>query len=246
MEYSWAQEKEMKIHYIQHAPFETPGIILDWAEERGHVLTKTLTYSGDKKEAAFPARENFDWLVIMGGSMNVYEEAEYPWLGEEKVFIKRAVDGGKAVIGLCLGAQLLADVLGGKVTRNPQKEIGWFPVSFNVRARSLPALSFLPERPVVFQWHGDTFSVPPGAVPLAESAACKNQAFAYGNRVFAFQFHLENTQKTIEDFVRYGGEELVPGEFVQTPEELLAHPEYVRQNNIWMREFLSRLEAIEV
>ncbi|MDR1933124.1 MAG: hypothetical protein LBQ57_09935 [Spirochaetales bacterium] len=234
----------MRIHYIQHAPSETPGVILDWAREKGHRLTQTLTYSDNMPEAAFPSPESFDWLVIMGGAMNVYEEADYLWLVDEKVFIKKAVDAGKTVLGLCLGAQLLAVVLGGKVTKNPRKEIGWFPVTLTPEGRELPILSFLPRQFPVFQWHGDTFSIlPGGAIPLAESAACKNQGFVYGDRVFAFQFHWENTRETIQEFISSGADELVPAEYVQTPEELLAHPEYIKQNNEWMREFLDRLEA---
>jgi GMP synthase-like glutamine amidotransferase len=236
----------MRIHYIQHAFFETPGIILDWAREKGYRLTKTLTCGDTAAETAFPSLDSFDWLVIMGGAMNVYEDALYPWLTGEKIFIKKAVDAGKTVLGLCLGAQLLAVVLGGKVTKNPHKEIGWFPVTLTPEGRALPILSFLPESFPVFQWHGDTFSVlPAGALPLAGSAVCKNQGFVYGGRVFAFQFHWENTRETIEDFINFGADELVPAGYVQTPEELLAHPEYIKQDNEWMREFLSRLEAAE-
>jgi GMP synthase-like glutamine amidotransferase len=234
----------MRIHYLQHAPFETPGVILDWAAENGHSLTRSLLYSGKKSENVLPSPEEFDWLIIMGGAMNVYEEALYPWLAEEKVFIKRAVDAGKTTLGLCLGAQLLAVTLGGKVSRNPVKEIGWFPVRLTRQGRRLPLLSFLPDEFIVFQWHGDTFSeLPPGALPLAQSEACANQGFAYNDRVFAFQFHWENTRKTISDFIAAGADELVPGGYVQGPEELLAHPRYIRQNNIWMREFLSRLAS---
>jgi GMP synthase-like glutamine amidotransferase len=236
----------MRIHYIQHAPFETPGVILDWAAENGHSLTRSLMCSGERAENAFPSLDAFDWLLIMGGPMNVYEEALYPWLAEEKVFIKRAVEAGKTALGFCLGAQLLAAALGGKVTRNPVKEIGWFPVRLTRQGRELPLLSFLPDEFVVFQWHGDTFSsLPPGALALAESDACKNQGFAYNGRVFAFQFHWENTRAAISDFIAAGRDELVPGEYIQSPEELLGQPQRIRQNNIWMREFLSRLASLE-
>ncbi|MDR3201366.1 MAG: gamma-glutamyl-gamma-aminobutyrate hydrolase family protein [Spirochaetales bacterium] len=234
----------MRLHSIQHAPFETPGIILDWAAENGHTLSKTFTYSLDKNEAAFPALESFDWLVIMGGAMNVYEDERYPWLTEEKAFIKKAAEAGKTVLGLCLGAQLLAAALGGEVTKNAEKEIGWFPVTLTREALSLPYFALLPEKPLVFQWHGDTFStLPPGAVLLAEGDVCKNQAFMYGERVFAFQFHWENTRETIQEFIKSGGEELAAGgTYIQKPDEMLA-PEYIKQSNAWMRAFLSRLDA---
>jgi GMP synthase-like glutamine amidotransferase len=159
---------------------------LTWAKNHGWGLSNTCLYDYPKGGVPFPLIRDFDWLVIMGGPMNAYEEAEYPWLAEEKVFIKHAVDQGKLIIGLCLGAQLLSCVLGGEVTRNPRKEIGWFPVSLSPEVRSLPLFSFLPEKPVVFQWHGDTFSIPPEAVLLAESEACKNQAFMYRDRILPF------------------------------------------------------------
>jgi GMP synthase-like glutamine amidotransferase len=236
----------MRIHYLQHVPFEDPGFILTWAKNHGWGVTRTPLYNYPKGGVPFPPIQNFDWLVIMGGPMNVYEEAEYPWLAEEKVFIKCAADRGKLIIGLCLGAQLLSCVLGGKVTRNPCKEIGWFPVTLSPEARSLSLFSFLPENPLVFQWHGDTFSIPPGAVHLAESEACKNQAFMYRDRIFAFQFHLENTREIIQGLVDHCGDELAEGGagsgYVQTGAELLSHPEYIAQDNRWMDEFLTLLE----
>jgi GMP synthase-like glutamine amidotransferase len=232
----------MRIHYIQHAPSETPGVILDWAAENGHPLTKTFTCGGDKNESAFPSLDTFDLLIILGGAMNVYEEDIYPWLAGEKVFIKHAVEAGKTILGLCLGAQLLAAVLGGKVTRNAEKEIGWFPVTLTPAALRLPHFSFLPEKPLVFQWHGDTFStLPPGAVLLAQGDVCENQAFMYGEKVFAFQFHWENTAETIRDFIQSGGEELAQGgTYVQKPGEMLV-PGYITRSNAWIRTFLSRL-----
>jgi GMP synthase-like glutamine amidotransferase len=236
----------MRIHYLQHVPFEDPGFILTWAKNHGWGTTSTLLYNYPNGGVPFPLIRDFDWLVIMGGPMNVYEEAEYPWLTEEKVFIKHAADRGKLIIGLCLGAQLLSCVLGGKVTRNRHKEIGWLPVTLTPDARSHPLFSFLPEKPLVFQWHGDTFSIPPGANPLAESDACKNQAFVYQDRIFAFQFHLENTQEIIQGLVHHCGDELANGrtggKYVQTGTELLSNPEYIVQDNQWLDEFLTRLE----
>ena len=237
----------MRIHYLQHVPFEDPGFILTWAKDHGWGTTSTLLYDYPVGGVPFPVTRDFDWLVIMGGPMNVYEETKYPWLAEEKTFIKHAVDSGKLIIGLCLGAQLISCVLGGKVTRNSHKEIGWFPVTLTRKARSLPLFSFLPENPLVFQWHGDTFSIPTEAVHLAESEACKNQAFMYGDRIFAFQFHLENTREIIEGLVHHcgdeqGGEQAGIG-YVQTGTELLSHPDYIAQDNRWMNEFLNRLET---
>jgi GMP synthase-like glutamine amidotransferase len=142
----------MKIHYLQHVPFENPGIILDWAERNGHIVTSTHLYKGRQ----FPLQSDFDWLVIMGGPMNIYQEDQYLWLAEEKAFIRASINAGKVGIGLCLGAQLLADVLGGKVARNPYTEIGWFPVRMSPQALQSDLFSFFPPAPTVFEWHGDT------------------------------------------------------------------------------------------
>ncbi|GBG57555.1 GMP synthase [Sporomusaceae bacterium FL31] len=232
----------MRLHYLQHVPFENPGSILIWAKENGHRITSTQFYQNEP----LPRQQDFDWLVIMGGPMNIYEEEFYPWLAAEKVFIREAIETGKVVIGLCLGGQLIADVIGGKVTQNPVKEIGWFPVRLSEHARLSPLFSFFPEQPVVFQWHGDTFSIlPEEAQCIAESDACKHQAFIYKNRVFGFQYHLENTASIIESLVENCRAEMIPGAYVQTPEELLAHPAYIEQSNQWMERFLTQLEKMD-
>jgi GMP synthase-like glutamine amidotransferase len=235
---------------MQHVPFETPGYILDWARKRGVELTSTMLYEYPSGKVPFPKTDDFDWLVIMGGPMNVYEEAAYPWISEETRFIREALDAGKTVVGFCLGAQLIVRALGGAVTRNPVKEIGWLPVSLTKQAKEHPLLSFLPPHPVVFQWHGDTFSVlPEGAVLLAESGACAHQAFAWKEKAFAFQFHLESNLETVRALVDNCGHEIAEGqvkgeESVQTAAEILSHPEYIMQDNEWMNEFLNRLVCI--
>ena len=229
----------MRIHYLQHVPFENPGIILAWARENGHVVTSTQIY----KEEILPMQEEFDWLVVMGGPMNIYENDLYPWLEEEKYFIEAAISTEKIVIGICLGAQLIADAIGGKVIRNPKKEIGWFPVLWSNEAGLSPLFSFFPRESVVFEWHGDTFcELPIETVYLAENDVCKNQAFMYKNRVFGFQFHLENTMTIIEDLIEFCTEDMTSGSYVQSPKELSSHPELVEQNNKWMNMFLTQLE----
>jgi GMP synthase-like glutamine amidotransferase len=110
----------MKIRYLQHVPFEGPANIGEWARKKGHILTGTHLYNNE----VVPSMDQFDWLIIMGGPMNIYEEKKYPWLQSEKQFIKEAIEHRKVVLGICLGAQLITDVLGGKVTSNPEGEIG--------------------------------------------------------------------------------------------------------------------------
>src|SRR4051812_36082961 len=120
----------MRIHSLEHQAAEGPGKIADWAAARGHSIARTALYADE----ALPALEAFDVLVVMGGGMNIYQYRDYPWLPMEKAFLRRAIYAGKPILGICLGAQLLADVLGGKVYQNPEKEIGWFPVAITDRS----------------------------------------------------------------------------------------------------------------
>ena len=210
----------MRIHYLQHVSFEGPGIIADYARANGHALTVTRLFGCE----AFPALTDIDLLVIMGGPMNIYEEETFPWLVGEKIFIREVVDAGKPVLGICLGAQLLADVLGGRVYPGKYKEIGWFPVNLTGEGRQSGIGAFFPKDTAVFQWHGDTFSIPPGAVQLIESDGCSNQAFLYDERVLGLQFHLESTPDSIRALVEHCGDEIVEGKFIQTADEMLAPP----------------------
>jgi len=229
----------MRLHYIQHILQEGPGSILSWALEGGHSVTHTVVHEGE----GFPDTGNFDWLVVMGGPMNVYQVADHPWLAEEKDFIKRSITAGKVVLGFCLGGQLIADVIGGQVTANDQREIGWLPIKWSDRARADPLFNFFPSEPVVFHWHQDTFStLPPGAEVLAGSKACRHQAFVYRERVFGFQFHLEMTDEMLLGLIRAFGDGMGSGDNVQSQEEVLGHPEHVAQSNGWLFEFLTRLE----
>lgn len=229
----------MRIHYFQHVAFENPGSVLSWAERGGHSLSATRFFDG----AIPPDASSYDWLFVMGGPMNVYEEGIYPWIAAEKDAIRKAIASGKAVIGVCLGAQLIADVIGGAVTRNPVAEIGWHSITMTDTARDSPLFAHVPEKATVFQWHGDTFSVlPPEAVLLARGEACAHQAFMYRDRVFGFQFHLESTKGTIERLIENCGEEIVQAEYVQSAEYMLSRASRAKAGNEWMDVFLTSLE----
>ena len=208
----------MRLHYLQHVPFENAGNIEAWAKANGHAITKTVLYYDE----AFPGMGEFDWLVIMGGPMNVYEERDYPFLRREKAFIREAVAAKKLVLGICLGGQLLSDVLGGRVTAG-EKEIGWHRVRLTPEARQSSVFKDLPQELTVFQWHGDTFSIPPGAKRMASSDACENQAFEYGGgRVVGLQFHLESTDDGINRLAKSCGDDLASsGKFVQKKDDFL-------------------------
>ncbi len=207
----------MKIHAVIHGPSEGLGSIAGWALDRGHSVTETHLYRGE----SLPPLEAVDFAVVMGGAMNVHQHRDFPWLVSEKPWLAAAIASGKRVLGVCLGAQLIADVLGAKVTQNPVKEIGWFPVRMVARPG---VLGEFPAELSVFHWHGDTFEVPSGAVRVAESEACANQGFVVGDRVVALQFHIEVTPGTVAEFIAGGESELQPDRFVQSPETIRAGP----------------------
>jgi len=207
----------VRLHYIQHEAIVCPGTTLEWARERGYSVGATRIH----EHQPFPALAEFDLLVIPGGTMSVYEEKRFPWLKSEKDFVARSIESGKAVVGLCFGAQLLADVLGGQVAPNSHKEIGWHEVRRSESAAQTSILSSLPERFIAFQWHGDVFTLPPGAIHAAASDATPNQAFQYKDRVVAVQFHPESSRSTIQTLLDQAGHQVAPGPFVQDPATFL-------------------------
>jgi GMP synthase (glutamine-hydrolysing) len=169
------------------------------------------------RDAAFPQQDDYDGLFILGGPMNVHETEEYPWLAAEQQFIARTVTWHKPTLGICLGAQLLAVVLGGQVTEMLDKEIGWFPVDLTPAGRQSHLFRDFPDRFPALHWHGDSFSTPPGAIHIARSDACEQQAFVYENYVVGMQFHLESNQRSIAELILNCGEDLGCGESIQDP-----------------------------
>jgi GMP synthase-like glutamine amidotransferase len=207
--------RKMRAHIFQHLSFEGPGMIRPWLQNAGFEIAFTVL----SESPVFPSAQDIDFLVIMGGSMSVNDEAGFPWLVKEKQFIREFIAAGKPVLGICLGAQLIASSLGARVYPNHTKEIGWFPVT---GIQSNPPLFFrFPESFRPLHWHGETFDLPEGAVLLAASEATKNQAFQYGKKVLAIQFHPEADRQTLEDFCFHFKKELVPARFIQSEDEIL-------------------------
>jgi len=207
----------MRVHVFQHAPFEDLGSIRGWLEARGASLSYTRFFDGE----SVPDIRGCELLVAMGGPMSVNDEAELPWLVDEKQAVRDAIADGTPVLGVCLGAQLIASALGARVYRNPVKEIGWFPVQAVPDADS--SFRFPPEC-MVFHWHGETFDLPRGAVRLARSAACENQAFQVGTRVMGLQFHLETTPDSARLMLENCRAELIPGPYVHAEHDLRSTP----------------------
>ena len=215
------------------------GTVEAWANAKGYAITRTRFYLGEY----LPALDSFDGLVVVGGTMSVYEEVKYSWMSGEKAFIKKAIAADKAVLGLCLGAQLISEAMGGRVTKNPQKEIGWFPVSLTEEAKSSAFFSTLPEQLMAFQWHGDTFSIPPGARCLASSEACLNQAFELG-RAIGVQFHPESSRNSIESLLDHCGSQ-AEGPYVQNACDIRAGYGHLSELSRIMVQLLDRLFYIE-
>lgn len=207
----------MKVHVLQHVPFEGLGSIEPWLVARG----ATVSYTRFFESSRLPKPMDLDLVIALGGPMSVNDEADLPWLKEEKRFVAEAVNSGKAVLGICLGAQLIAGALGARVYPGPHKEIGWFDIE---STSDRPDMFRFPKKVKVFHWHGETFDLPRDATRLARSAGCQNQAFQIGSRAIGLQFHLETTPASAESLIVHCRNELVDGRFIQSEEELREAP----------------------
>jgi GMP synthase-like glutamine amidotransferase len=192
------------IHALYHAPTETLGLIKTCLDKRGMEIAEHHLYEGCQ---APPFTQDIKALIVMGGPMNVNETHRYSFLDAEVTLIKQATLAGRPVLGICLGAQLIAKALGSRVYPNSVREVGWHPIELLPVARKDRLLSAAPQIFDVLHWHGDTFDLPPGAVHLAKSHNCVHQAFRWGPLTWGLQFHLEVTPKMIETWVQ--GEESV-------------------------------------
>jgi GMP synthase-like glutamine amidotransferase len=227
----------MRVHVLQHVPFEGLGSIEPWLSSRRATIAYTRLFAADR----LPDLDEVDLLIAMGGPMSVNDESELPWLKPEKQVLRDAIGREIPVLGVCLGAQLIASALGAPVYRNPAKEIGWFPVQSVAPG---DAMLRLPGNPLVFHWHGDTFDLPPGAVRIAGSPGCANQAFQLKTSVIGLQFHLEVTRQGVEAMIENCRNELIPGPYVQTAAQMLEVPaECYARINVLMDDLLGRLAA---
>lgn len=227
----------MRVHWLQHAEHEELGCIAPWLAARNDHVRRTRLYDGDP----LPAVTDFDWLIVMGGPMNIYEHDRYPWLIQEKKLIRDACVTNRKVLGICLGAQLLADVLGGRVTQNRHVEIGFFGLSLTDEGASSQLLAGFPDGFPAFHWHGDTFAMPHGSRNLLKSDACVNQAFAVGSRQLGLQFHLEVTHADAQRWLDVDAP--APDRYVQPAAEILRDADRFAENNRWMDRILERFVA---
>lgn len=224
------QKNKMKrIHVVQHVSFEGPGVIADWAKERGFELSKSYV----KQMESFPKLNSFDLLVLMGGPMSVNDEDRLPWLFEEKEFVRKSIAAGKKIVGICLGAQMIASALGHTVLKNRYKEIGWYDIVFNRTNILNTPFEYLPNRINVFHWHGETFELPAKASLLASSVACKNQIFMIEDNIIGLQCHLEMQAHDIKTLAEKCKDDLSPETYVMDYKEMITNAEQCPElNNI--------------
>ncbi len=188
----------MKILVLQHLAVEHPGVFRDFLREDGFTWHTVELDQGEP----IPDLEAFDVMMVMGGPQDVWQEDLFPWLVPEKAAIRRFVaDLGRPYLGICLGHQLLADALGGRVGLGARPEVGTLTISQTDAGRKDPLFAGVPDPIEVLQWHGaEVQQLPKGAVQLARSDVCENQAFRYGKHAYGLQCHVEVTSETVADW----------------------------------------------
>lgn len=230
----------MNIHCFQHVEFEGPGMINDWVESKKQKLHFTHFHKGDP----LPDLNSVDLLIVMGGPMDVYDYHIHSWMEDEIAFVKQCIENNTPVLGICLGAQIVAAALGSEVYPGKEKEIGWFPVTFLPAAGDFKIWSEHPGTRMVFHWHGDTFDIPEGAIRIARSNAFQNQGFIYNNRVMAFQFHLEVTPELVKGLTKHCGDELIQGKYIQDARTIINQKDYYSTNHKQIYQVLDYLEKM--
>jgi GMP synthase-like glutamine amidotransferase len=187
---------------VCHVPFEGPGEIAPLLKDRGFLLRTLPVWETE----VFPNPEDVSFVVLMGGPMSVNDTEVHPWLVQEIDWLRQVLHCGIPVLGVCLGAQLMAVALGGEVRRNPHREIGWWPIeAVDESGASL----------TVLHWHGETFTLPEGSVWMEKSQACAHQSFRWGRNAIALQYHIESTESSLARLMDHCRSELIPGTFVQ-------------------------------
>ncbi len=216
-------KSHLRVHYFQHIAGEGFGSCYDYLKAHQAKITATeffaLPVDLPLELEALPDIDEVDLLIIMGGTMSVNDEANYPWLKLEKRWLRRYLSAGKPAIGLCLGAQLIANALGASVSRNQHQELGWMDVG---RVSHIPENYFqIPEKINIMQWHSETFEIPRGGVRLAQNNVCQNQMYQIGRNVLGFQFHPEITPHALQLLIENEEDSAVfNGEYVQPIAEL--------------------------
>lgn len=222
--------KVLRICVLVHGPATRPEALIEWAYDQGHAVDLRRLHEGDP----LPDLGEFDWLISTGGPMNCYQDEEFPFLAEETELLRQALRADKAVLGLCLGAQLMARALEAPVRRNAHWEVGWHKVKVDDPYLGKADL-------MVFQWHQDAFELPDAALLIATNAATAHQGFRLSKRAVAVQFHLEATHEWVKECAQ---DPAYPtGSFVQEPSEIVQGLIHQPAMNYWLRRLLQQIEG---
>lgn len=207
----------MRIYYLTHASYEGLGAIETWLKHNNFSTQGTRVDAGEP----LPNLDEFDFLIVMGGPQSVANLAAYPYLIPEIELVRKAVHANKMVLGICLGAQILAAAMGAAVKPNQYKEIGVHPILFNLAGITDPIFAEFENPLSVLHWHGDTFEIPAEGILLASSVACAHQAFRVGKKAYGLQFHLDFTKESVEAILHHEAG-LPSGPYISSAEQLLA------------------------
>ncbi|MDP3788983.1 MAG: type 1 glutamine amidotransferase [Candidatus Omnitrophota bacterium] len=229
---------------IKHVAIEGPGTLGEFFEDVRKKVKTVELWKGEKLPASFT---DVEAVLILGGPMNVYEEDKFPFLKEEDVFLKNALRQDIPVLGICLGAQLLAKATGARVTKAEQEEIGWYNVNLTESGIDDRLFGGAGRQLRVFQWHGDTFEIPKGAKLLASSPICRNQAFRIGKYSYGLQFHVEVTEEIIkrweDEYFDSRGASLKIQRDTMTGEHARSKEKFIRQARQIYLNFLNIIEG---
>jgi len=229
----------MRVAAITHVPFEGLSLLKNYLDQNRLHLKEFPLYL----DSELPKIDEFDWLIIMGGPMSIYDDHLYPYLSSERNLILNAIQQKKIVTGICLGAQFIADALGKRVFKNPHKEIGWHDIILTPEVQKILEIEHRILK--AFHWHGDTFDLPENAIPIGSSEATACQGFIYEDRVLSLQFHVEMQQKEIEIIYENCAEEVVNGKYITPLNSFLPDDEIWEMNQgilFRLLNFISRQE----
>ncbi|PNK61077.1 type 1 glutamine amidotransferase [Psychrobacter sp. FDAARGOS_221] len=247
----------LRIHALLHNHINILASVEHWIQRNHHQFTTTQFAEALTADNHLPNIDSFDWLIVMGGPMGVYDGDKFAWLSTEKQFITEAINAGKTVIGMCLGAQLLAECLGAKVGKIDIKEIGWTQLTLTNEGANHSLLKSVPKQFTTFHWHGDGFEIPEGATSLATSEHWPNQGFIYqtdkhkqlGNWLMGWQCHFEVTPDSLQTMIEKGkgiSEQDIKQypQSVQSPAHILENTaQFAANNNAYFDTILDNLES---
>lgn len=229
----------MKVQILQHISVKPPGSILDWLEENNYDYRINYIKRGD----CLPEENETDFLIVLGGALNVNDEAANPWLKDEKAFVRKIIDAEKPVLGICLGAQIIATALDMKVEKNTKSEIGWFDILLTEAGKADPFLKSIPSKFTPLHWHNDIIRLQGGLLPLAFSRATDVQAFRYKNAL-ALQFHLEQTHDSLDRMLDRVENIIKEDTFVQTSHTIKESYSNIQQSSEYLKIILNNIIKI--